>query len=208
MAGNAPTVGEVVGRHVRRYREGLDWRQEDLADETSKLGHPMNRVTISNIERGGTRARNISLVDTLVLAAALNVPPPMLFLPLGLEDLVTITPKTVIHPHIALDWVVGEGPLAYTNRRARDVTTWHEHSTPMWLFQELRKLQAAVESAQARLLAEEGEDRVALARERCDGALRQLDQHLTYMERADLRTPKMPPEWTDRMQELRAEGGN
>ncbi len=208
MATKALSVGEVVGRQVRHYREKLHWTQEDLAAECDKLGHPMNRVTLSNIERGGTRAHNISLVDTLVLAAALNVPPPVLFLPLGLEDRVMITPTAVIHPHIALDWITGEGPLAYTNRRARDMKTWNEHSTPMWLFQQLREYQDAVQGASSRLLATEGEDRIAMARERYDGALRQLDQHLAYMKRMDLRPPEIPAEWEARMEELRTKKGS
>lgn len=199
----APTVGEVLGRRVRLYREGLGWRQEDLAGETSKLGYPINRVTLSNIERGGTRAENVSLAEAMVLAAALNVPPPLLFLPLGEEDRVAITPSVKVHPHLVLDWITGDEPFVYSNRRARDVKTWTKHSTPMWLFQQLRRRQEAAQEAENQSRFAEGE-RAAVAAERFDGALRQLDQHLVYMEREGLRVPKMPPEWNDRIEELRA----
>lgn len=201
----APSVGEIVGRHVRSYRNKLGWTQQDLADETKKLGHPLNRVTLTKLEGGGTRAENVSLVDTMVLAAALNVAPPLLFLPLGEEDLVAITPSVKVHPHIVLDWVTGEGPFAYSNRRARDVETWHRHSTPMWLFQELRRHQDAVSKAFGSRSAEEDAPRIAVAEERIDGALRQLDQHLTYMERQGLRgVPEMPADWKERMEVLRS----
>jgi transcriptional regulator with XRE-family HTH domain len=198
----ASSVGEVVGRHVRSYRQKLGWRQQDLADETSKLGHPINRVSLTKLEAGGTRAANVSLVDTMVLAAALNVPPPLLFLPLGEEDVVAITPAVKVHPHIVLDWVTGEAPFAYSNRRARDVKTWHEHSAPMWLFQELRERQDAVSTAYALRSATEDGARIAVADERIDGALRQLDQHLVYMKRQGLRVPDMPPAWNIRIEEL------
>ncbi|MDP8975752.1 MAG: hypothetical protein M3N28_05165 [Actinomycetota bacterium] len=187
---------------MRLYRESLEWRQEDLAAEASKLGHPMNRVTLSNIERGGTRAANVSLVDTMVLAAALNVPPPLLFLPLGEEDRVAITPTVKVHPHLVLDWITGEGPFVYSNQQARDVKTWRKHSTPMWLFQELRRYQDAAHEAETRQRLEKGQ-RAAVAAERFDGALRQLEQHIVYMKREGLRVPEMPSKWTDRMEQLR-----
>jgi transcriptional regulator with XRE-family HTH domain len=200
-----PTVGEVVGRHVRSYRKKLGWTQQDLADETSKLGHPINRVTLAKLEAGGTRAANVSLVDTMVLAAALSVPPPLLFLPLGEEDLVAITPAVKVHPHLVLDWVTGEEPFTNSNRIAQNVKTWHEHSTPMWLFQTLRKLSDATSAADTqRSFAEDDPERFAVANERLDGALRQLDQHLAYMERHGLRVPQLPPEWEARIEELRS----
>ncbi len=205
MAEKAKTVGEVLGRRVRSYREGLGWRQEDLAVETTKLGHPINRVTLSNIERGGTRAANVSLVDTMVLAAALNVPPPLLFLPLGEDDKVAITPSVKVHPHLVLDWITGEGPFVYSNRRARSLGTWAKHSTPMWLFQELRKRQEDVQQAAGHCRVLDPGEQAAVAAERLDGALRQLDQHLVYMQREGLRTPAMPQEWIERMEELRGE---
>lgn len=195
-----PSVGEVLGRNVRSYRKKLDWTQQDLATETAKLGHPINRVSLVKLEAGGTRATNVSLVDTMVLAAALNVPPPLLFLPLGEEELVAITPNVKVHPHLVLDWITGEAPFVYSNRRARDLKTWDEHSTPMWLFQELRQHQEDVSEAYSRRSVEE--DRIG--EERIDGALRQLDQHLLYMERQGLRVPEMPPDWKVRMEKLRA----
>lgn len=200
----APTVAQVVAERVRYYRDKkLGWTQQELADETERLGHPLNRVTVAKIEAGGTRASNISLVDVLALAAALNVPPPLLFLPLGVEERVAITPKVVIHPHLVLDWITGEEPLVYSNRRTRDSKTWNEHATPMWLFQDLRRRQDEAQKAQAFLdYLDDGDERLPLAKERLDGALRQLEQHLTYMERQSLRTPAMPEPWATRMAEL------
>ncbi len=210
------TVSEVLSHRVRRYREGLGWSQERLADETRALGHPLGRVTIARIEavstarRKGkptpTRVDNISLVDALVLAVALNVPPPLLFLPLGEEERVALTPTMKLHPHLALDWITGEGPLVQEeDQKAISLDTWHRHAQPMWLFQELRRVSDACGAADHAASTKKGPGRRA-AIDRFDDALRELRRHLEYMERAGLRVPDMPRRWADRLAELRTEG--
>lgn len=198
----APSVAQVVADRVKYYRKLMGWSQQDLADELEKLGHPLNRMTLSKIERGA-RERIVSLVDALALAAALNVPPPLLFLPLGVEERVAITPKVVVHPQLVVDWIAGAGPLVYSNRRARDTKTWNKHAAPLWLFRGLRDREDAVQEAQAvRDGLADDDERLPLAQERLDGALRLLDQHRDYMEQEDLRTPALPEPWAARIAEL------
>ncbi len=214
MATKRRTTGQILGERVRHYRERADLSQEGLAQRTAGLGQPMNRVTIAKIERAGrpdckpadrTRADNASLVDVLVLAAALDVAPPLLFIPLGEEEEVEFG-NIQIHPHLLLKWVVGDGPLTNSKRYAIRHGEWKENSAPIFLFQELRGLQDRMHSAEARqVYAERSGDAeaMAVAGRNVDRVLRELDRHLDYMRHTMRSVPKMPKAWTVRMAELR-----
>jgi transcriptional regulator with XRE-family HTH domain len=180
-----------------RTRQGLSAQR--LAERCAELGHPeINRSVIANIE---SRRQDVSINEVMVLAAALNTPATLLIAPLGTsETKVAVTSKTVIHPHLVLDWLTGQEPLCNTNRTARvhpwrdeGAPSWQEASLPLWLFQRLRRYQDAAQEAERR------------GGERFDTALRNLAQHIKVMERADLQVPAMPAEWRERMAELSAE---
>ncbi|WKK13876.1 hypothetical protein QYN14_10030 [Rhodococcus ruber] len=53
---------------------------QQLADETERLGHPLNRVVITKLENKN-RGDHLPVVDLIVLAAALRVPPIQLLYP-------------------------------------------------------------------------------------------------------------------------------
>lgn len=180
----ARSVGEVLAERVRRYREQQGLRQEDVADRCVELGYPMSRVTLAKLEAGGTRSENASLAEVLVLAAALDVPPPLLFLPLGDDEEMAITPNVTVHPHLVLDWLAGDEAFTMSNRFARNLPAWHRNAQPLFLFRRLRELQDAVH------------------RDASDENLKRLADHLTYMVQAGLRVPDMPAEWRDRMEGL------
>jgi transcriptional regulator with XRE-family HTH domain len=194
-----PSVGEVLARKVRYFREAQDLRQEDLAERVTKLGWPMNRVTVAKIEAGGTRAANASLTEVLVFAAALDVPPPLLFLPLGDTELMTIGTETV-HPHLVLDWLAGAHSFVMGSRRVRNQTDWYRNAQPLFLFRTLRELHDAVQRAWPH------EELVPVPPHRswelADEALARLAEHLEYMRQAGLSVPEMPDEWQKRMAEL------
>jgi transcriptional regulator with XRE-family HTH domain len=195
MTQNQDRPSRVVGRQVKRLRERQGISAQRLADRCAELGAPaINRSVVANIE---SRRETVSVDELMVLAAALNTPPTLLVAPLGDEHKVAVTPKTVIHPHLLLDWMTGDAPLCNTNRTARTrpwsdegAPDWREASLPIWMFQQLRRYQDAASAGRAR-----GSDQF-------DVALRALFQHVEVMERSGLKGPEMPAEYRDRMASL------
>lgn len=61
----------LIGKNIRRYRESLQWTQEELAVRAG-----LNRSYLGGIERG---LRNISLSTIASLASALEIHPSDLF---------------------------------------------------------------------------------------------------------------------------------
>jgi hypothetical protein len=141
----------------------------------------------------------------MLLAAALNVPPPALLLPLGTEDLVEITPRSRIHPHLALEWFAGEIPLVDSERWAVDVEEWAQAAEPIRLHRALREAQDALHAANNRRRHAEylGEEQgLRDARQAIVAALHDLGAVLREWSRAGLKAPGMPREWTDQMDAL------
>lgn len=192
------SVTDVLAERVRRYRERAKLRQEDLADRTAELGHPLSRVTLAKLEAGGTRATNASLVDVLVLAAALDVPPPLLVLPLGEAEEVAITPELVAHPHVVLDWWSGHQNLGVGSRR-----TWHANAAQLRMLRGLRVRQDAVRAAWVQ--AEKPGAGPAEQRQ-LDVAMSALASWIEAMRASGLQVPEMPPEWQARMAGLEEYG--
>src|SRR5665213_23417 len=113
MGTDAKRPSEVLAGQVKYWRERRHLTAQQLADRVSDIGGKLDRVAIAKIE---TNSRGVSLDETVQLAYALTVPPPLLFLPLGSEDAVAIVPNVVIHPHLAWKWVVGEEGPATSDR--------------------------------------------------------------------------------------------
>ncbi|MFJ2498252.1 helix-turn-helix domain-containing protein [Streptomyces sp. NPDC087539] len=70
-----------VAGEVRRRRKEMGWSAQELADRCERLGHPIPRNVIANMESG--RRAGLPLVDVLVLAAALETYPACLIFPVG-----------------------------------------------------------------------------------------------------------------------------
>src|SRR5688500_12095160 len=103
------TPSEVLAGQLaewRKRRNGLS--AQELAGCITELGGKLARVAIAETENG---PRRISLDEALLLAAALNVPPPLFFFPFETGEHVAITPKSVIHPDLATRWLAGESWL-------------------------------------------------------------------------------------------------
>ncbi|MFC5805374.1 helix-turn-helix domain-containing protein [Streptomyces formicae] len=73
-----------VAGEVRRRRKEMGWSAQDLADQCERLGHPIPRNVIANMESG--RRASLPLVDVMVLAAALETYPACLIFPVGYVD--------------------------------------------------------------------------------------------------------------------------
>jgi transcriptional regulator with XRE-family HTH domain len=215
MTQNQNRPSRVVGRQVKRLRERQGISAQRLADRCAELGAPaINRSVVANIE---SRREAVSVDELMVLAAALNTPPMLLVAPLGDEQKVAVTPKTVVHPHLLLDWMTGDAPLCNTNRTARThpwsdegAPDWREASLPIWMFRQLGKYQDMARLADVAWLADvsaPGADDAFSAGSAAnrDKALRALAQHIEVMDRSGLAVPEMPTEWRARMAELAAE---
>ncbi|MGW4905049.1 helix-turn-helix domain-containing protein [Streptomyces sp. NPDC004270] len=77
----ADRIKANVAGEVRRRRKEMGWSAQDLADQCERLGHPIPRNVIANMESG--RRANVPLVDVMVLAAALETYPVCLIFPVG-----------------------------------------------------------------------------------------------------------------------------
>lgn len=86
----ADRVKANVAGEVRRRRKEAGWSAQDLADQCGRLGHPIPRNVIANMESG--RRANLPLVDVMVLAAALGTYPVCLLFPVGYVDRVQELP--------------------------------------------------------------------------------------------------------------------
>lgn len=110
---NAPTVPEVLAQRVRKYRQERGWSVRQLAEECAKRGATtLTQASLTNIERGLTAgatrgSRAVSVQEMLTLAAVLEVPPIMLMLPLGEENMVEIYPGAGMEPYAAARWMYG-----------------------------------------------------------------------------------------------------
>lgn len=186
---------QAFRERVKALRNDRGWSQAELAHRVSELGEPMDQRIVSNIEAG---SRAITLDEAFVFAAALNVPPPLLWLPLGFEDRVEVTSKSKIHPHLALKWFRGNAALASTSLHAINHGEWREAQVPLRLYDKLEDLQHRAQEAGVRVKEAEfeGDDEAAIkARRQLGSAVRQLYRHHRLMEAASVRPPKMPTDW-------------
>ncbi len=194
MSDNVKTVKEVFGERLKALREKAGLSQQEVAARVAEHGGTMHQTTIMRTEKG---TRNVTLNEYVLLAAALNVPPPMLLVPLGSEDRVEITPRSRIHPHLALDWLTGDECLTNTKRFVIDRGDWLRNAEPMFLWRKLRDLQEEQQAAATGVKSAEylgDDDRIRQARNAHAGALEALRAHLLRMQTAGERPPGMHPQ--------------
>lgn len=193
---------EWLARQLPVWRKRRGLTVEQLADRVKALGEPLGRVTITKIENGD---RGISLDEGLLLAAALNVPPAVLWFPVESGKRVAVTPKSNIHPHLAHEWLAGKQPLATTERSATGLGQWKGAAGLLSLYDELRAAQDATQRAWTALRNAEyvGEEQsVRKARVTFARRLGDLADVRGRMREAGLTPPKLPEEWIKPMDEL------
>lgn len=218
-----PSKDERAARPpAKRDRPGIT--QDELAARTAAIGLPMGRVAIANIEAAGrpesenknrSRGRNATLYDVLTLAYALDVPPALLFVPLGRDEEVTLGNLT-FHPHLFHEWVAGEQPPAPTpdsefGGLSHRSEPWLRNATPVRMFSQLRSIMDDAATAanwlssvsEAMEMWPQNEHDVDGAQRSLDRRLRALDRHLEAMRGIGLSTPELSGEWTARMMQLR-----
>jgi len=106
---NALTHSQVFGLRVRAARQQLGWTQQQLIDRLAEHEVPMDRSTLVKLERG--QGAPPPLDKVFGLAAALDVSPRNLILPLEDEQPVAVTPKRVVPAWLARGWVLDKFAL-------------------------------------------------------------------------------------------------
>jgi transcriptional regulator with XRE-family HTH domain len=139
----------ALGANLRRLRNRRGFSLRELAqamrdhNDGDALG--LDHAELSRLENG---RRQATIEQWLLLAAALDCPPVLLLVPLGDDDVLEVTAGSKVHPHLALRWIVGEVPLATTERHAVGVRAWHRMRLPLTLYERLWEAQEAVEADQ------------------------------------------------------------
>jgi transcriptional regulator with XRE-family HTH domain len=206
-----PSPSEVLASQLPGWRAFRNLSVQQLADRVAQMGGHLGRVSITKIEN---HQRGISLDEALTLAAALNVPPPLLFFPMKTGDHVRITSISEIHPDLALRWLSGEGPLAVTDRRAMNLAEWSEAkwteaAKPLRLYDAHREAQRLGHFAQTAIQRSQvAKDRQG-AREagyRFADRLRTLADVRRDMRLLGMTPPKLHPTWSTELKRLGEEG--
>jgi len=105
----AERLTRSVVQEIRRRRDAKGWTVARLAERCSELGYPIKRTTFSNLE-GGLR-KSIGLAELVVIAAALELPPTLLAVPLGQAETVEVLPGQEVSQWTAFKWFCGQsGP--------------------------------------------------------------------------------------------------
>ncbi|WP_328845474.1 helix-turn-helix domain-containing protein [Streptomyces sp. NBC_00258] len=92
---------------MRRYRLERGISVQKLADIcTEEYGLPIKRSVLANFEGG--RRPALSVVELLVIARILKVPPVQLLFPVGLEETTEVLPGKPVNTWAALQWFTGE----------------------------------------------------------------------------------------------------
>jgi transcriptional regulator with XRE-family HTH domain len=182
---SAPTVSESFRRGLREAREYRGLRQQDLVD---LLEHDhavkMDRATLTRMESGD---RKVSLEEAVLLAVALDVPLPLLLLPVDQEAEVALTPTVSAHPWRVWEWLHGQEPLPTS-----ELHRWRPVVQSAWLYSDVRDAQKDAQDKRVtlRIATKSGADEAGMraARQGYADALRGLREALKSMERAGLPT--------------------
>ncbi|MGB9376649.1 MAG: helix-turn-helix domain-containing protein [Mycobacteriales bacterium] len=121
----------MLAQRVRIYREAHGWSADDLAERCTAAGVPLTSATIANLEDDARSS--LSVQELLTLAFILSVPPVLLFLPVGEDYEIEVTPGVAIPPDAAVRWVCGEAMMAGDTRPG----IWQRFARPLHLYHQL-----------------------------------------------------------------------
>lgn len=122
---------EAISRRVREARKRKDMTAQELADRLKASGVGWDRQTVTKLETG--RRQNVSVVEWLALARALDVAPVHLLVPLEAGGSYQVTPNERANFERVRYWVRGLVPLGRTRVRiwntevpAAELQAWDE----------------------------------------------------------------------------------
>ncbi|WAX79348.1 helix-turn-helix domain-containing protein [Streptomyces sp. KMM 9044] len=154
----ADRIKANVAGEVRRRRREKGWSAQDLADQCERLGHPIPRNVIANMESG--RRANLPLVDVMVLATALETYPVCLIFPVGyVEETQELPFRDLVPTWDALRRFTGEQEVP--GHDAGLVPDFEHHAslvrTALAALEEEERVRFAAKAATSRAQQEEAE---------------------------------------------------
>ena len=198
----ARSPSQVFADNLKVLRGRRGWTAQDLAAAVARRGGKISRATIAKIE-SGVRVAGVTLDEAVLLAVALEVPLPLLMLPVTDGGGVALTPNTAVYAWRAYEWLLAREPLP-----GDDLQIWRLGALPAWLYSDVREAQKRVQTAQAavataRYVGGEDSESVRAAREAYVNALRDLHEAVRAMDRAGLPTEDLiAPEFAKDMDRL------
>jgi transcriptional regulator with XRE-family HTH domain len=127
------------------YRGAHGWTAQELAERCTAAGVPVDRDVILDLE--GDRRAQVSVQELLTLAFVLSVPPVLLFVPVGEDYHVEVTPGVLVAPDAAVRWVSGEAMMAGD----RSPAIWQRSARPLHLYRQLDNAHAHRWNAESEL---------------------------------------------------------
>lgn len=100
-------LAERFGKTVQHYRKKFGLTQQELADETVKIGHGVTRSALADYELGRRKDR-LPIGDALAISYALGVPLGTLLYPDMPHGNVEVVPGRVIKSLHAAQWLTGD----------------------------------------------------------------------------------------------------
>lgn len=101
-------VPEVLSRRIKEVRRRRDWTQRGLVEKLEEIGVSMDPATLARIETG---ERGVKVHELFALAAALEVSPFQLLVPLDGQAEVQLTPELSATSAQVRDWLRAYRPL-------------------------------------------------------------------------------------------------
>lgn len=136
---------KVAAAQIKRYRNQRGLSAQQVADACWRdYGLAMKRSVLSNLESG--RRPTLSLMELLVLAKILKVPPLLLVFPIGHEDTIEVLPGVSVDTWEAAKWFTGEDAFPHRRRVSEDghttdigdpgdlLESWEEGAAPIRSF--------------------------------------------------------------------------
>lgn len=185
-------VGQVIAAEVLRLRESRGWSRQQLAERLGELGAKTDRAVIARIESGGTRAKNLSVADLLVLAAALDTSPVSMVFPAGRVEMVEVTPQLRIFSGLASKWFCAEVPLTDEYQRPINHGEWIQATWGTRSYRESDRLSENVRASRRQVASAEyvgDQHEIKAAKAKHVEALRALERLYRELDRDEIAPP-------------------
>lgn len=130
-------------KQVRRHRARLGWSQPQLAKQCQAVGLKWDRSVIANVEAG--RRTAVGIHEVMALGRVFGVPPMLLVLPVGTQEMVEVLPGQLVDPWTAAQWFMGDvGAENFDpdSRLTGDLDEWRAATAPLHLSREHDRLKA------------------------------------------------------------------